>query len=660
MLLRDAVIRCLVPGLLVACAGEPKPVSPPSEAATPEASDTAPDSAEPGGDPTDSGAHDSGSTTPAWDEGDPPVVVLFIGDGMGSEHLRGAGLVENGEAGTLFLESAPHRGWLQTASLSGYTDSAASATTMATGHKTLNGRIGQDAHGNELEGLVDIAHLRGLSVGVVTTDTLTGATPSSFLTHAGSRYDTEAIALSLSADPPEVMLGGGAAYLLEKLAESPALVVQSAEELAAAPVDLSRSLVGLVADRELPFLADMDAEDTTPRLPAMVSTALDHLLTDPDGLLLIVEGARIDHASHFNRTDAVFHEVNELDRAVQETVERLGALEGREVTVLVTADHECGGLTIRSTELDAGTGLPEVTWTWGDHTNRDVPIFGWGDAAGAIAGDRRHNAWVWSALDGALRSRAAVEPTLPRLPDGALDDLGAPVVVQTIETDFGAGFNQLDALRVTADARGIWVGVDGVFDQRANGVVVWLDLDPGAGTGVGADLELVDPTGVLDRFVGAPAVSTTVAGLGFDAAVGEVGASYARTTATRDVAGVRQFQPPMGTADDLAWKLGAVNFDDGNLADREPARDAAATGATAGGMEVLVEYGELWDGGLPAGGATVSLVVTLGTADGRNQSNQALPPQDVRAGEGTLVVSSVVTFTVDGAGNVVDGPRVGP
>jgi len=579
---------------------------------------------------------------------------------MGAAHIQGAGLVQSGTAGSLFIESAPHVGWLQTASLSGYTDSAASATTMATGHKTINGRIGQDIHGDDLDGLVDIARLRGLSIGVVTTDTLTGATPTAFLTHSPTRYDVEAIVAGLAAEPPHVMLGGGAYNLLTAMTETDAEVVRTVDELAAAPIDLTRPLAGLFSDHELPFIADTPTGDPTPRLPVLVSTALDHLLTDPDGMLLIVEGARIDHASHANRTDFVFQEVLELDQTVQQTVERLSALEDRAVTVVVTADHECGGLTITDPTIDTETGLPGVTWTWFDHTNWDVPVFAWGEATSLLDGERKHNAWAWATLDGALRSRAPVEPSLPRLPDGALDDLGPALVTQTATTDFGAGFNQLDGLRVTADARGLWVGIDGVFDKRANGVIVWLDLDPGAGTGVGAGMELTDIIGILDRLIGAPTITTDIDGLGFDAAIGQMAASYARDGSTYEVAGVRQFQPPEGQADNLAWKQGAINYDDGNVADGAPATDAGATGESINGMEIFVPYSQLWTDGLPADGASVSLMVTMSSIDGTTWSNQALPPQDVGGVAGAVEVSSVVNLTIDADGQILDGPSLVP
>jgi hypothetical protein len=330
------------------------------------------------------------------------------------------------------------------------------------------------------------------------------------------------------------------------------------------------------------------------------------------------------------------------------------------VTILVTADHECGGLTITDPTLGAESGLPGVSWIWGDHTNRDVPVFAWGDVALRLAGNRQHNNQIWATLDGALRSRAAVEPALPRLPDGMLDDLGAPVVIQTIDTDFGSGFNQLDALRVTTDARGIWVGIDGVFDERANGVIIWLDLDYGAATGVGAGMDLVDVDGFLDRMLGTPTVTTELPGLGFDAAIAQVGASYARTTSTRDTAGARQFQPPAGTPEDLAWLYSAVNYDDGNVADGAAAPDAGPTGTSTNGMEALLLFSELWPGGIPEAGASMALMVTLSSITGSTFSNQALPPQDVRGPDGSVVVTRVVSFTVGADGQLVAPPIVVP
>jgi len=624
--------------------------------------DTASDTADTSdtSDPADtSDTADTGEDIPPWDEGPPPLVVLFIGDGMGFDHIRGAGMLTEGGVGSLTMETAPHQGRVKTASLSGYTDSAAAATTLYTGVKTVNGRVGRTHDDVDLDTLRDIAELRGLSVGVVSSDDLTGATPASILTHATNRYDGEDIVAGIVSDPADVMLGGGALALAEAFDLSTVQLVQTEDELNEADLTDSRPLVGLFSDHTLPYLVDDEAEEPAPALAQLTDKALDVLLADPDGALLVVEGARIDHASHGNRTDRVFAEVLAFDAAVAAVLARAETLTEHAVTVVVTADHECGGLVVGD-GLDE-MGLPDARWLWLDHTNRDVGVFAWGDGGALIDGERVDNSYVHAILDGALRSRTPVVPDVPRVPDGDLDDLGAAVATQSHATDFGPGFNQLDALRVTADENGLWLGIDGVFDEHANGVLVWLDLDHGAGTGVGAGMVLADPIGVLDRLIGEVKLAPTVTGTGFDAVVGQIAATYMRGYLTLDLAGVRQFQPPRGLTDDFAWQLGVINYDDGNVADREPARDAAAApGLTQGGMEVFVPYAELWEEGLPASGAELGIFVTLSSASGDTMSNQALPAYatDSAPSPDDVPVQAVVTLTLDGSGTVTSGPAI--
>ena len=124
--------------------------------------------------------------------------------------------------------------------------------------------------------------------------------------------------------------------------------------------------------------------------------------------------------------------------------------------------------------------------------------------------------------------------------------------------------------------------------------------------------------------------------------------------------GVRQFQPPRGLVNDLAWQLGVVNFDDGNVADREPARDAGATGLTRGGMEIFVPHAALWEGGLSSSGAELAVFVTLSSASGDTMSNQALPAygSDMAPSADDVPVQAVVSLSIDGSGAVTRGPTI--
>jgi alkaline phosphatase len=655
--------------LLAACGADPKTAPAGADGAADGADGGAADGASDGADgATDGGADgadggadggDTGEPAPDPFLGPPPAIVLFIGDGMGPEHVRGASLLRTGADGGAFLDSAPVQGRLRTASLSGYTDSAAAATTLASGRKTWNTRVGLDGDGAEVETLLDRARLRGMVTGVVTTDALTGATPASFLVHADSRYDDAAIAAALIAELPEVLLGGGALDLLPLVDPTAVQLVRTPDELAAAAPD-GRPLLGLFADDTLPFAAEATAD--APTLAALVDAAMARLEAHPDGFFLVVEGARIDHASHANQTGFVHHETAALDDAVAVAAARLAALEGRATHLLVTADHECGGMRL-SGELDP-EGLPRTTWRWFDHTNATVPVFAWSAAAGPLDGAELDHLYVHAALEAAVHGRELRPPTVPRLADGQLDDLGPPVVAQTLPTDFGEGYNQLDQLRVTADARGLWIGVDGVFDDFANGVLLWLDLDLGAGTGVGADLVLNDYDADLDRLLSTWRLSPASAGLGFDAAVGQLSGTDVRQGSLYTAGGLRLFQPPRGEPEDLYWDSGVVvNYDMTKMAAGSPAAGAGETGRTEGGMEVFVSHEALWgEAGPPSEGATIGVFVALGERWGTRMSNQALPPwDDPRAPSVTEVgVPAVVALDLDADGVALGAARIWP
>ena len=140
-------------------------------------------------------------------------VILCIGDGMGFEQVRAAGCFANGAAGTLAFEGLPYQGQVTTRSANAaVTDSAASATAMATGQKVDNGVISMAYPGNhgELETLLEFFRDRGKRTGLVTTTYMTHATPAAFGAHEPSRSNTSQIAADyLNQTLPTVLLGGG-------------------------------------------------------------------------------------------------------------------------------------------------------------------------------------------------------------------------------------------------------------------------------------------------------------------------------------------------------------------------------------------------------------------------------------------------------------------
>jgi alkaline phosphatase len=577
---------------------------------------------------------------------------------MGLEHIAGGGLFAYGAAGTLVMESLPHRGQLLTASLTGVTDSAAGATALATGQKTWNDVVGMDRDFAPLTTVLEDARARGLAVGVVTTDTLTGATPASFFAHTENRGNREDIAAQLVASAPDVVFGGGGADLGDLLASADVQLVTTATELSAVVRD-GRPLFGVFAESTFPYVADGYGDQ--PSLAEMTRHALDALEEDPDGFFLVVEGSRIDHASHGNDGERVHQETAAFDDAVGAAV-TWASEGGFDPTLVVTADHECGGLEV-SGGGSAGV-VPASEWRWGQHTNADVAVFGSGPHTDVLHEQRLDNTWVHAVLAAAVADADRVTgPATRHLADGRTDDLGPVIVTQVWETDFGVGYNQLDALRISADEFGLWVGVDGVFEVGENAVVLLVDVDFGEGTGLGAEDSFVeDETGLLDSVISRIPLAIGVEGLGFDLAFGAVGAEEVAVDEVRDVGGLRGLSGAWGGSGDYWWLYGTSNFDHGNLSGPARAEDAAGTGLTENGWEVWLPWAELYPSGLPPEGLSLGVVAVLVNEDGTYVSNQALPPLETGSGsgEGVILLPAAVRLDVDASGLPLGAASVTP
>ncbi len=651
--------------------------TPPSTAGSPAPSTTAPDttststSTETGGSTatgtgTTSTGTSTGSTTGSDTASTPPTgpshpdaraVILLIGDGMGRGQLEAGGWYRTGDPRGLTLWTLPHQARINPNGASGITDSAASATAMATGAITFNGAIGVDRDLLAVESLVEVARATGMATGVVTTTTLQHATPAAFTAHHDDRNDEVTIAdqqvLTSGAD---VMLGGGWWYLepaggdsrrdddglLGALADRGYPYVTTAAELAAADPSVGK-LWGAFSGSNLPYVAERSAE--VPSLPDMVGKALAVLDTDPDGFLLVVEAGRIDHAGHSNDATRLVAEVQELD----ETVEALLAwMEGRpDASLVVTADHETGGLDVVS---GSGVGeVPEVTWEWGAHSSRHIDAFGVGPGTELLDGLTGSHRDVHALLKSRITGEPFTAPATVPLPNGQLTDLPHEAVRQVNPSSYGVGWNQLDALHVGVDAWGLTVGVAGVFQQDANAVVLLLDTDrtPGSGPAqlMGA---LDDDRGLLDvvltnlLFLSPPAVPT----FGADYALGSLGGSEVYSLGSP--AGLRGLQP----LDDLPWLKSAVVFGPGVRPEGE-----AVAADPEWGLELAVSWSEVYpdlDGAVPPG-AEVAIAAVLVNSTGTHSSNQALPPfpegLDESPGEVPVPLPGVVVIPIDSDGD---------
>ena len=314
----------------------------------------------------------------------PHNIILFIGDGMGQEQIRASRLVR-GSAHT--FENLPYQGYVTTYSANDVvTDSAAAATAIATGIKVNNGVVSlkTPGDGSELKTLLEYFKDRGKAVGLVTTTNITAATPAAFGSHEASRNSYAAIAADyFQQTKPNVLMGGGhSSYGITAAAAQDAgyTVVTNATALQDINTETTDMISGQFGDGNMPY--EYDGLGTLPHLSDMVHAALRVLDNDPDGFFLMVEGGLIDYAGHANDLPRNVAEVAEFSEAVAEALSWLPT--DSETLIIVTSDHETGGLSVTSETLTGG--YPSVSWSTGSHTATNVKVFASGYGAEDFTG----------------------------------------------------------------------------------------------------------------------------------------------------------------------------------------------------------------------------------------------------------------------------------
>jgi alkaline phosphatase len=314
----------------------------------------------------------------------PKNIILCIGDGMGFEQVRAAAMYANGEEGTLCFEGFPYQTDMTTHSANAaITDSAASGTAIATGHKVNNGVLCVQIPGDgaELQTLLEHFQQDGYAVGLVTTTPITNATPAAFGAHERSRYSYDNIAADyLTQTRPNVLFGAGAHGMTPQAAEDAGYtVVNNLVELRRLNTE-DVSMVSGQFGENIPYETDWSGD--LPHLSQMTETALAILDNDPDGFFLMLEGGMIDWAGHDNNLANIVSETVEFEKAVQIILD--WAEQRDDTLIIVTADHETGGLKVIKNN---GKGkLPEVSWSSKNHTATKVPVYSWGKRAELFTG----------------------------------------------------------------------------------------------------------------------------------------------------------------------------------------------------------------------------------------------------------------------------------
>ena len=287
-------------------------------------------------------------------------VFYFIGDGMGVNEVIGTNLYNqaNGQENVNFT-SFPVVNFITTVSANSLvTDSSAAGTALASGVKINNSVVGVDPEGNPTPNLTEWAHAAGFGTGVATSVGVNHATPASFVAHSSSRNGYEEISLQMIDSPVDFMAGstfltnrgsGHDAAYFEHKADSAGIAIFKGPG-AIANIDLKAPRVlclSAKAEDSLPYAIDRKEDDT--RLADFTDAGIRYLEAryGKKGFFFMIEGGKIDYAGHGNDAATCFQEVNDMAQSVDLALTFL-ARYPKETLIVITADHETGGLMLGS------------------------------------------------------------------------------------------------------------------------------------------------------------------------------------------------------------------------------------------------------------------------------------------------------------------------
>lgn len=289
----------------------------------------------------------------------PKYVFYLIGDGMGINQVMATEQYNkatgNGPEVINFTQF-PVRNFITTVSGNSLvTDSAASGTALATGVKTYNGAIGVGMDTVAVSSVADWAREAGFGVGIATTVGVNHATPAAFVAHVAKRKQYEDIALQLIDTPVDFAAGGGFIteknsghtqdYFIQKAQEAGITVLRGASSFEnLASVEGRLICLGTQDSSELPFAVDRKKGDTS--LSDFVKAGIDYLYSKyaKKGFFFMIEGGKIDYGGHSNDAVACFQELTDFANAVDLAL--AFKEQHPETLIIVTADHETGGLMI--------------------------------------------------------------------------------------------------------------------------------------------------------------------------------------------------------------------------------------------------------------------------------------------------------------------------
>lgn len=308
-------------------------------------------------------------------------VIVMIGDGMGPAQVYS--LILTSPEKTAF-QRFPYSGFSITKSASNeITDSAAGGSAIANGYKSNNGNVGMKADSIPVPSMLEIFADQGKKTGVVVTCSVTHATPADFIAHNITRKDNEGIALEISQkEKLDVLFGGGKKYfterkdsldLLGKMWDNGWNIYDSLSQ-----IEDNNARTMVLTCRKHP----VKAPERGDFLPNATAKALEMLDNSENGFFLMIEGSQIDFACHDNDSATLVEEMRDFNKTLNVVLDF--AEKDGNTLVVVTADHETGGLTI--VDPEGRYTRTDFKWSTGSHSAVFVPVFSYGPGAERFSG----------------------------------------------------------------------------------------------------------------------------------------------------------------------------------------------------------------------------------------------------------------------------------
>lgn len=312
-----------------------------------------------------------------FDGKDTPVenIILMIGDGNGLTQISATTLANKGELSLTQLKSI---GFLKTQSQDDFTtDSAGAGTALATGEKAKNRAIGVDENGSILKNITEILSNKGFVSGVITTDEIIGATPAAFFAHQKDRSLSRGIKEDLLKSHLSVFVSKVDEEIISKKTWGNFKILEALEEIS----KQKEPNIGCF------FPIKSSVNKSPDPLNKAVTQVLGFLEKKERPFFLMVEGAKIDSYGHANNIGGVINESIAFDQAISEALKYADT--HKNTLVIITADHETGGLTIPQGNVQKSE--IESDFTTDDHTGTMVPIFAYGPQSNEFQGVYENN-----------------------------------------------------------------------------------------------------------------------------------------------------------------------------------------------------------------------------------------------------------------------------